>query len=60
MTDQKIAEITSVRSDNSGSRQGMLLPQPPAWPKIPTGQIELSDAAFGIFLDREASRQVHV
>lgn len=52
VTDQKVAEIASVRSDQrfrgafAAAAHGMALVSP-------TGQIELSNAAFGIFLDRE-------
>jgi PAS domain S-box-containing protein len=52
VTDQKIAEIASVRSDQrfrgafAAAAHGMALVSP-------TGQIELSNAAFGAFLGRE-------
>ena len=52
VTDQKIAEIASARSDQrfrgafSAAAHGMALVSP-------TGQIELSNAAFGIFLGRQ-------
>jgi PAS domain S-box-containing protein len=52
VTDQKVAEIASVRSDQrfrgafAAAAHGMALVSP-------TGQIELSNAAFGNFLGRE-------
>ncbi len=57
VTDQKIAEIASVRSDQrfrgafAAAAHGMALVSP-------TGQIELSNAAFGVFLGRRRYRQV--